>query len=206
MKKHLLLAPVLSALAFLTAGRAWADPISGVIEDPNDSRQQIFSLYESDGNGKPGEISSPVASLHAPDLVSGFVVLLESGTSQDPSNWSDVVKIFSSTGGQFGDTVQLFSDPLNDRVVQDVVQSGNAQFLAESATDPTIFTRDTDPNASGGVSFTDTFKVFSNSSGPDPNPEGGGDPAPEPAALTLLGLGIAGLAAYRWRVRKRVLR
>jgi hypothetical protein len=147
-----------------------------------------------------------VVSLYAPNLVSGFVVLLENGTSQDPSNWSDVVKIFSSTGCQFGDTVQLFSDPLHDRVVQDVLQSGNAQFLAESVTDPTIFTRDTDPNASGGVSFTDTFKVFSNSSGPDPNPGGGGDPAPEPAALTLLGLGIAGLAAYRWRVRKRVLR
>lgn len=165
-----------------------------------------------------GEPLEPIVSVTLPvRVVSGFLVLLENGASQDPTNWSDVVRfhLITTAGGILTGEAQLVSD-LNvpgrgitdaDLAPLGVTVAGvqgfpNTQYTPEVALGPirpgldgtvgTIYPapNPTLPPGPPGTTATLTYFVFSE--------------APEPSTLMMGGTGLLFLLGY-WRSRRRSL-
>jgi hypothetical protein len=145
-------------------------------------------------------------------VVGGDVVLLENGSSQAPSNWSDVLRFSNNpnvpaSATDTTSTVFQFSD-LEAGFAANFVLSSNVRFVQETTTgvgteaDITMYVAS---NHSLPVAGTNTYNIHSDAALspelPDPGPEG----VPEPSSLALLGLGGLGLAGYAWKRRKQMV-
>lgn len=143
------------------------------------------NIYETDANGAPSEDTGPIL---LPGLVSpGVLVLLETGTDQSTSNWSDIV-VFGNNGET--STIEMFSDPeggFDPAFLSSILEGGVDLFLTEDASGVTAY-------FSGGAQGVDNDYFFHSDA--DTNV------VPEPLTLSLFGAGLVGAGALRRRKAK----
>ena len=189
---------VLAAVLGITA--AQAGPINaGAPQNRVDIAQAAIRLVE------PSDPSEPIISVILPGpVISGFLVLTESGPSQDPSNWSDVVRFHNITvGGQVTGEAQLLSDAPGRLGISDTDLAPLGVTVAAIQS-----MMSTQYRAEGNLG-DGTFGVVYAAPNPDLPPGPPGTTAtliytvvsevPEPGTLILLGTGTLLLFAGRFR-------
>jgi hypothetical protein len=149
---------------------------------PDTTHPFTCNIYETDANGAPTEDTGLIA---LPDIVgTGWIVLLENGTDQSTSNWSDIIQFSNNTDTGL---VEMWSNP----------ESGFDPALLASVVEPIFLTED--PSGvtayfSGGTQGLDNDYFFHS----DADELG----VPEPVTLSLFGAGLVGAAAMRRRRAK----
>ena len=180
---------LLFVVVCLTAQVGWA--ASGCVinaSDPSGNTQTCTIVETNDTLDMPVD----VLSQFAPDWVNGFFILTElpglPNSRTDPSNWSDVIEFFSSTGKGLADTAELIPEPFQPSLANAIGTTNlpvtfvpdmfNGQYITFQVT-----------SFSG---FTDTFRILNNTAVQPPSS------VPEPATAQFVMPAFALLAAcYR---------
>lgn len=156
-------------------------PESSSISSCTDSTPFTCNIYETNANGAPSEDTGLIP---LPATVStGWIVLLETGTDQSTTNWSDIIQFSNS---EITGQVEMWSDP----------ETGFDPALLALVTNPFFITED--PSGvtsyfSGGTQGVNNDYFFHSDADVT---------TPEPLTLSIFGAGLAGAAALRRRKRK----
>jgi hypothetical protein len=183
-----MLSTLLGAASLLSAGTAMASPlISGCAINPG-TNTQTCNFYETDANGNPSEISSPVfnqisdTAWHA-----GYSAIDDpNGVLSDIIVWLPI-----SPGSIFAEVGVLHS--CDDGHLPNNCDTTGLTLLGtgfENANGDLIGATKSRFNSDNNLVAVDTLNIFS------------GVDVPEPVTLTIFGAGLAGAAATRRRRKK----